>query len=52
MLSAQARLVADVEYSKNPQFNKDVRGMLTFVYRFDVPGTPAAAPKSKTWRKS
>ena len=32
----KARLVADVEYSQNPDFNSDVRGMLTFVYRFDA----------------
>jgi hypothetical protein len=32
----KARLVADMEYSENPDFNSDVRGMLTFVYRFDA----------------
>ena len=35
-LSPKARLVADIEYSKNPQYDKDVRGMLTFVYTFDA----------------
>ncbi len=29
----KARMVADVEYAKNPDFNSDVRGTLTFVYR-------------------
>ncbi len=32
----KARIVADVEYSKNPDFNSDVRGLLTFIYRFDA----------------
>jgi hypothetical protein len=32
----KARVVADVEYSENPDFNSDVRSMLTFVYRFDA----------------
>jgi hypothetical protein len=32
--SPKARAIADVEYAKNPYFNKDVRGMLTFVYNF------------------
>ena len=36
MLSPKAKIVADVEYSKNPDFDKDVRGMLTLVYSFDV----------------
>jgi hypothetical protein len=30
------RAVADIEYSKNPDFDSDVRGMLSFVYLFDV----------------
>lgn len=34
--SAKARLAADVQYSKNPDFNRDTRGMLTFVYHFDT----------------
>lgn len=33
-ISPKARAVADVEYSKTPDFNKDVRGMLTFIYNF------------------
>jgi hypothetical protein len=43
----KARFVADVEYSKNPEFNRDVRGMLTFVYAFDAKlgsGAAATAP--------
>ena len=35
-LSPKARLVADVEYMKNPDYDRDVRGMLTFVYAFDA----------------
>lgn len=34
--SPKARLAADVQYSKNPDFNRDTRGMLTFVYHFDT----------------
>ncbi len=34
--NAKARLAADVQYSKDPQFNSDTRGMLTFVYSFDT----------------
>ncbi len=30
------RVTADVEYSRNPDYNSDVRAMLTFVYRFDT----------------
>jgi hypothetical protein len=38
-LSAKARLAADVEYAKDPFFNKDVRGLVKLVYNFDiVPG--------------
>jgi putative NIF3 family GTP cyclohydrolase 1 type 2 len=55
-LTPKARIVADVDYSKNPEFNKDVRGMLTFVYDFDgklggaakaTPSTSAAKPVGK-----
>ena len=39
-LSAKARLAADVEYAKDPFFDKDVRGLVKFVYNFDIePGT-------------
>jgi hypothetical protein len=38
-LSANARLAADVEYAKDPFFDKDVRGFVKLVYNFDiVPG--------------
>lgn len=30
------RIVADVQYSRNPDFNRDVRAMATLVYRFDT----------------
>lgn len=43
--SPKARVVADVEYAKNPQFDKDVRGMLTFVYGFDAKYGSAAKAK-------
>ena len=35
-LSSKARIVADIEYGKNPDFDRDVRSMLTFVYTFDA----------------
>jgi hypothetical protein len=34
---------ADVEYSKNPDFDKDVRGFLKIVYSFDTAGHSASA---------
>ena len=30
------KLGADVEYAKNPDFNKDVRGFLKLIYQFDL----------------
>ncbi len=50
----KARMVADVEYSKNPDFNSDVRGLLTFVYHFDAKferQQPAPQPTKKTGGK-
>jgi hypothetical protein len=52
------RVVADAEYATNPDFDSDVRGMLSLVYSFDFPlaskpkpgSTPkpgAAPPKGK-----
>lgn len=39
-LSARARLAADVEYAKDPFFDRDVRGLVKFVYNFEIePGT-------------
>jgi len=34
--NAQARALADLEYGRNPEFDKEVRAMVRFVYRFDV----------------
>ena len=35
-VTPKARVAADVEYQKNPYYNSDVRGMVKFVYNFDV----------------
>ena len=35
-LSEQWRLGADVEYSKNPTFDKEIRTFLKAIYRFDI----------------
>lgn len=40
-ITAKARLGADIEYARNPYFDKDVRGMVKFVYNFDF------APETK-----
>jgi hypothetical protein len=46
------RVVADAEYATNPDFNSDVRGMLSILYSFDFPlGTrsqPGTSPKTGT----
>jgi hypothetical protein len=47
----KARAVADIEYSKNPDFDKDVRGMLSFVYLFDVKGD-TQKPKTGSSKKN
>lgn len=39
-LTPKAALGADVEYSKNPYYSKDVRALVKFVYNFDL--APAA----------
>jgi len=39
-LTPKAKLGADLEYDKNPYFNRDVRGMVKFAYAFDL--MPAA----------
>lgn len=39
-LSTRARLAADIEYSKNPFFDKDVRGLVKLVYNFDIVPSP------------
>jgi len=52
----KARIVADAEYAKNPDYNSDVRGMLTLLYSFDLPQTktsaPKPAPKPQTQKKT
>jgi hypothetical protein len=35
-LTPKTRIVADVQYSRNPDFNRDVRAMATLIYRFDA----------------
>jgi hypothetical protein len=42
-LKERLKVGADVEYSKNPDFNKDVRGFLKIVYSFDAAGHDASA---------
>ena len=46
------RFVADGEYSKNPDFDRDVRAMLSMIYRFEFPLStgpqPASAAKPDT----
>ncbi len=42
----RAWLGADVEYQKNPDYNKDVRSMLTFNYQFDASFTSASKAKA------
>jgi hypothetical protein len=45
-LSAKARLAADVEYAKDPFFDKDVRGFVKFVYNFEIePGAKGGNKK-------
>jgi len=33
-MSAKARVVADLEYGRNPDFDNEVKALLRFVYRF------------------
>jgi hypothetical protein len=35
-VTPKIRIVADVQYSRNPDFSRDVRAMATLVYRFDA----------------
>jgi len=46
-VTPRLRFVADGEYAKNPDFNRDVRGLVSMVYRFDVPLGGRPAPGSK-----
>jgi hypothetical protein len=41
-LTSKAKIGVDVDYEKNPYFNKDVRGLIKFVYNFDFAPAPAA----------
>lgn len=49
----KARVVADARYSKNPDYDRDVRGMLTLQYSFDLslattpPQKPAPKPQTQ-----
>lgn len=47
-LTPHARIVADGSYSRNPDYQRDVRGMLTLTYRFDASfdGRTRSAPTS------
>jgi len=44
-LSPKARLAADIEYAKNPFYDKDVRGFVKFVYNFDTVSTAQGGNK-------
>jgi hypothetical protein len=47
-LTPKARIVADVKYTRDPQYTRNVQGMATFVYSFDehLTSAPPAANKS------
>jgi hypothetical protein len=38
-VAAGAKIGADVEYGKNPYYDRDVRGLVKFVYNFDLAST-------------
>jgi hypothetical protein len=44
-LSPKARLAADIEYSKNPFYDKEVKGFVKFVYNFDTVSTAQGGNK-------
>lgn len=50
-VTTKSRAVADMEYQNNPEFKKDVRAMITFVYLFDAKfetkTNKAVSPKKK-----
>lgn len=51
-LSPKTTVGADIEYAKNPYYDKDVRAFLKLVYNFDfAPAAPTAAPARKKGRK-
>jgi hypothetical protein len=35
-VTPKIRIRADIEYARNPDFNRDIRAMVTFEYRFDT----------------
>jgi hypothetical protein len=39
-LTKRVKVIADVEYNHNPFYDRDVRGMLQFVYAFDTAAGP------------
>jgi len=52
-LSQKLKVGADLEYSKNPDFDSDVRLFAKLIYNFDAgTGASAAAPKSKQQGKA
>jgi len=46
-LPPRARIVADADYSRNPDYRRDVRGMLTFTYQFDANFAGSPKPKDR-----
>ncbi len=50
-LSPQATVGGDVEYAKNPYYDKDVRAMLKLAYNFDLTSAAPVAPARKKGRK-
>lgn len=50
-VSPRLRLVVDGDYTKTPDITRDVRGMLTVLYSFDLPLASAATPKHALTRQ-
>lgn len=56
-ITPKARLVADVKYTNDPEFKRDVQAMATFVYYFDtrftsaVNGSPSAITNREKGKK-
>ncbi len=50
-LSPKTMVGADIEYAKNPYYDKDVRAFLKLAYKFDFTSTAPAAPAKKKGRK-
>jgi hypothetical protein len=51
-LTDRARVVADAEYAKNPDYNSDVRAMLTLVYAFEKKFEPAKKAPARPGRST